>query len=242
VWLTLFRLAVVTVLFAATLLFGVGTGLPSEVQSELFVVTVAGFGATVVFALVLRKRRFLLVIAYTEITCDVALAGALVYLTGASSIFSFMFILAVANGSLLLFRRGALVAATLSSVCFAFIRIGLRLGWMRDPTGFANIEEPTSAVAFPVSVNLAGTFLAAALASYLSEQVRTKGEELTAKEKDYDQLAQLHRSILESISSGIATIDPSGCIDYVNRAGMDICHRWFSSDQGPLPSKLFCPA
>ncbi len=230
VWLTFFRLAVVSVLFGATLLLGnVGgpSDLPSELQNQLLGVATAGFFATLTFALLLRARRHLLPLAYAEISIDVLLAAVLVYMTGGSQAFSFMFILAVANASLVLFQRGAVLAATLSSVTFAVLRTTLNAGWLAPPQPFlAQRHESASALLFNIFVNVGALFLVAALSSYLAEQLRRKNEQLSAKELDYEVLADLQRAILASIPSGVAAVNARGDVTFVNRAGWEICRPW----------------
>ncbi|MBS2029368.1 MAG: PAS domain-containing sensor histidine kinase [Deltaproteobacteria bacterium] len=227
VWLTFFRLAVVLVLFAASVIWGSSKELTDPVSYQLIGVCTAGFLATLFFAVLLRWGRWLTGIAYAEITFDALLAMALVYLTGGSNAFSFVFILAVVNAALVLSQRGAILAASLSSLLFAALRVGLNERWLMPPAPY--LEEPptpTAALIFTIFVNLGAFFLMAALASYLADQIRKKSEQLTARELDFEALAELHSAMLASISSGIATADPSGRLLFVNRAGWEICGPW----------------
>ena len=223
VWLTLFRLAVVLVLFVASIIWGAGDNVPPALTYKLVSVCTAGFLATLAFALLLRRPTRLTAIAYAEITFDALLAAALVYLTGGSTAFSFVFILAVVNAALVLSQRGAVLAASLSSALFALLRVGLNQGWLEPPASYlAAPPAPAAALLFTIFVNLGAFFLMAALASYLADQIRKKSEQLSARELDFSALAELHSAMLASISSGIATADPSGRLLFVNRAGWEI--------------------
>jgi two-component system sensor histidine kinase PilS (NtrC family) len=227
VWLTLFRLAVILVLFASTLIWGTSEEVEARLEFQLLGVCGVGFLATLAFALLLKRARSLPAIAYGEISFDVLLAAALVYLTGGSSSFSFVFILAIVNAALVLSQLGAVLAATLSSVLFAFLRVGLNERWVEPPASFQLVPRTASGpLVFSVFVNLGGFFLMAALASYVAEQIRGKTEQLTARELDFSALAELHSAILASISSGIATADAAGRLIFVNRAGWEICAPW----------------
>lgn len=227
VWLTLFRLAVVLVLFASSIIWASSEAVPDKLEAELVGTCVAGFLATLAFALMLRRPRQLAAIAYAQITFDALLATALVYLTGGSNAFSFVFILAVVNAALVLSQRGAVLAASLSSVLFAVLRTGLNEGWLQPPADFlATARVAQAQLFFAIFVNVGAYFLMAALASYLVEQLRKKSEELSARELDFEALAELHSAILASISSGIATVDPAGKLLFVNRAGWEICGSW----------------
>ena len=227
VWLTLFRLAVVLVLFASSIIWSTNAEVPQPLTLALFGVCAGGFIATLAFSLLLRSGRWLSAIAYAQISFDALLAAALVYLTGGSNAFSFVFILAVVNAALVLSQRGAILAASLSSVLFAALRVALNERWIPPAADFQLApREPTTTVVFSVFVNLGAFFLMAALASYLAEQIRKKSEQLTARELDFSALAELHSAILASISSGIATADLNGRLIFVNRAGWEICAPW----------------
>ena len=227
VWLTFFRLAVVLVLFAASIIWCTNQGVTDDVGYQLIGLCSVGFVATLMFALLLRRRWRLMAIAYGEITFDALLAMGLAYLTGGSNAFSFVFILAVVNAALVLSQRGAILAASLSSLLFALLRVGLNERWLRPPAPYlAEPPAPASALIFTIFVNLGAFFLMAALASYLADQIRKKSEQLTARELDFEALAELHSAMLASISSGIATTDPTGRLLFVNRAGWEICAPW----------------
>lgn len=62
----------------------------------------------------------------------------------------------------------------------------------------------------------------AALASYLAEQLRWTGERLEAREVDLAAITALHESIVQSVASGLVTIDAAGSVTFLNRAGEHI--------------------
>ncbi len=65
----------------------------------------------------------------------------------------------------------------------------------------------------------AGAFAAtAALASYLSEQLRRSDERLAESESELAAITALHESIVQSVNSGLLTIDAGGRITFLNRA------------------------
>src|SRR5512142_967759 len=59
----------------------------------------------------------------------------------------------------------------------------------------------------------------AALASYLAEALRRTGEQLAAREGDLAAITKLHESIVQSVTSGLVTLDPEGRITFLNHAG-----------------------
>ena len=240
VWLTLFRLAVVLVLFVASFIWASGASVPAALETKLVGVCGAGFCATLAFALLLRRKWALTGIAYAQITFDAFLAAALVYLTGGSNTFAFLFVLAVVNAALVLSQRGAIFAASLSTVLYAVLRVGLNEGWLLAAAAFLKAPHaPETDVLFNIFVNMGAVFLMAALASYLADQLRKKGEQLSARELDYTALAELHRATLASIGSGMATADEAGKLLFVNRAGWEICAPWQSAREGVTVAELF---
>jgi two-component system sensor histidine kinase PilS (NtrC family) len=62
----------------------------------------------------------------------------------------------------------------------------------------------------------------AALAGYLAEQLRSTGERLAASEGDLAAITALHESIVQSVTSGLLTLDPRGRVTFLNRAGEHI--------------------
>jgi two-component system sensor histidine kinase PilS (NtrC family) len=205
VWLTLFRLVIVTVLLGGTAAVSLQLG-PDAAASftPLYRLTLATYLASLGFAVLLRARRFLGALAYAQIALDVALAGTVVAVTGASeSVFVFMFSLGIVNGAILLYRRGSIVAAAVAVVSYVALVAFL------DPA-FPAVRLFAHSVAF------AGT---AALASYLSEQLRSTGERLAARESEIAEITALHESIVQSLTSGLLTLDARGRVTFLNRAG-----------------------
>ena len=81
------------------------------------------------------------------------------------------------------------------------------------------VRSPSGAsLLFNVVMNITAFFLVALLSSFLSEQVRQSKEALKIKEYDYHRLEALHRNIIQSINSGLFTIDSEMKISFFNRA------------------------
>ncbi len=210
VWLTFFRIATVTVLLGGTALVSWQAGAQVEPPgaSTLYAVVLAAYVASLAFALALRARRWLRAIAYAQIVLDVGIAATVVGVTGGTdSMFVFMYALAIVNGSILLFRRGAAAAAGLAVVCHAARTIGSAARAAPLPTLFA---QAAALVAI------------AALTSYLAEQLRSTDERLAEREDDLAAMTALHESIVQSVTSGLLTLDASGAVTFLNRAGEQI--------------------
>ena len=68
-------------------------------------------------------------------------------------------------------------------------------------------------------VHAAAFAATALLAGWLTEQLRTTGERLAASESDLADVTALHEAIVQSVTSGLLTIDGAGRITFLNRAG-----------------------
>ncbi|MGQ0505513.1 MAG: two-component system sensor histidine kinase NtrB, partial [Myxococcaceae bacterium] len=197
VWLTVFRTVATTLLLAASAARLLSQPFSSELTREdslSFAIIAMVYVATVVYGLTLRGKEVGNTAAYVQITGDILLATALVYLTGAGdSPFTFAYSLAVVAASVLLFQRGALVAAAASSVAFGLLIFLLHQNVLRTPIGSSMISS--NRLLFLISSNTLAQFLIAALASFLSKQLRTAGGRLSEREADLAEMARLQRQI-----------------------------------------------
>ena len=71
-------------------------------------------------------------------------------------------------------------------------------------------------------MNIIAFYLVAFLSSLLSEQTRKSRKELKEKQFDLDRLETLNRNIVQSISSGLLTIDLDGNVVFFNKAAEEI--------------------
>jgi two-component system sensor histidine kinase PilS (NtrC family) len=208
-WLTLFRLATITVLLGGTALTDFPwSGRLAEGPGPLYGLVLLTYVASLGFALALRARWRPRLIAHLQVAADVLMATAVVSLTGgSSSIFVFLYLIAIVNGSVLLFRRGAFTGAALALLAY------LPLVWVQARPGGHGLIPFVHAGAFVAT---------AALAGYLAEQLQRTGERLAAREGDLAAITALHEAIVQSVASGLVTIDRAGAVTFLNRAGEQI--------------------
>jgi two-component system sensor histidine kinase PilS (NtrC family) len=70
--------------------------------------------------------------------------------------------------------------------------------------------------------HLTGFLLVAILSGYLSERFRTAGRELGESERSLRILRNLHENIIQSLTSGVITLNLDGKIISANRTGLEI--------------------
>ncbi len=232
VWLTLFRIASITVLLGGTAAVNYQFGArATEVVAPLYAVVAVTYAASLAFAVLLGMRRVERLVAVAQLALDVGIATAVVATTGVTdSVFVFMYLLAIVNGSVVLYRGGAIGGLALALVAYG----GLVLGVHPAP------ETVRSALFAHASAFVA----TAALAGYLAEQLRSTGERLAASESDLAAVTALHESIVQSVTSGLLTLDRQGRVTFLNRAGEQItglgladvagqpAARWFPALEG----------
>lgn len=207
VWLTLFRLVTITVLLGGIAVTTWRAGLDvGKAASPLYGLIVLTYAASIATGVLLRRGRGLTAVAYGQIGLDVALAAGVVAATGRSdSVFVFLFSIAVVNGAILLFARGAAAAAAGSIAAYL---------WLVLASGAPRPAGPGS-VLFAHGAAFVAT---GALASYLAQQLQRTGERLAVSQSDLAFVTALHESIVQSVASGLVTLDAAGRITFLNRA------------------------
>jgi two-component system sensor histidine kinase PilS (NtrC family) len=185
---------------------------------------VAGFAylASLVYLVLLRAlARRPKVQAYAQFVGDLLLITALVLYTGGiASPFSIFYLVVIAVASTLLGREAGFTVATVAYGFYAFLQLALFHGW---PFALAGSGEGSLArVAYNLVVNLAAFYAVAALTSILAGRAARAERELEARREDLADLQVVHRDVIQSITSGLATTDPAGRITSLNRAGEEI--------------------
>ncbi len=222
-WLMLLRLLFATFLLVATVVVHarayptfLNTSLPS-----LYILTGAIYFLTLCYALLLGRIRKYVFFAYTQLLSDVFFVTLLIYVTGGiESIFSFMYILTIINAAIMLYRRGGLLVASASSICYGSL-LDLQYFGIIHPFYTRAHELMAYSIGFyfyTLLMNIAAFYVVAFLSSYLAEELRRSGVKLKAKQYDLEQLELLNRNIVQSMSSGLITLNNQLEITYVNPA------------------------
>jgi len=215
------RLIMVTFLFSATFFMHLSRT-PSFLTPPLialYVVLGVTYLVTLACALALRWGAARIPLAYFHITWEVIFVTALIYVTTGKfeSIFSFLYLLAVILAGILIYRRGAFLAAAMGSAAYGLILAAMELGILRNLMG-EYVSRGWNSLIYDFSVNFSAMFMMAALSSYLTEKLRVTGDELEETQRDRDALEALNDNIVHSISSGLITLDLEGRITSMNEA------------------------
>jgi two-component system response regulator PilR (NtrC family) len=211
-WLLLLRVVTLSFFLGATALFHF---FGNSKEPRLFYSLLAPLGIAYLISIasvaLLSRVNSLWWFAYGQIGFDVLLISGIIWITGdISSPFSFLYNLAVINGAILLFHRGAFITAGFSSVCYAAMII------LSNAHGHASVNTISWQSLMPVALNVSSYFVVAWLSSYLASKVSEAEQLLQEKHVDYQRLASLKNALLEGIGGGVAITDIRGCINYFN--------------------------
>jgi two-component system sensor histidine kinase PilS (NtrC family) len=86
---------------------------------------------------------------------------------------------------------------------------------------------------------MAAFYIVAFLSSVISEELKKKKKELIQKQVDYNQLEAFNRNIIQSLDSGLLTVDLNGSINFLNRTAEKILNRGGESLKDTSIYRLF---
>ena len=196
-----------------------------SIQTYHYLLISAIYFLTFVYAFLLRRLRNLTAFAYGQLTADTMVVTAIIFTTGGiESIFSFLYLLTIINGSIILYRKGGMITASCCSILYGLL-VALQYYGLITPLG--GRADPTAAyqasyIFYLIVVNIAAFYLVAFLSSYPSELARRSRVELKEKQADIAKLEALNEWIIRSITSGLITLDDRGSIILFNPGAEEI--------------------
>ena len=226
-WLIAIRAMIGTLLLGGATLAQI-TAPGSFAVHPFFWLIALTYALTIVWASSLRfvdRARWLV---DAQLACDAVVVSAFIFLTGGvTSFFSSLYALPIIAGSVIQFRRGGMMVATLSGVLY----IGIVLTQYLPPSIAPDLWIVASAVALPtraaaqyvVGLNLFGFFAVALLSGSMAESVRSAGVRLERASSDLADLQALNQNVIDSLPSGLVTTDPSQQVLTFNHAAERIC-------------------
>ncbi len=227
------RLLIICRLIIITLFLGVAifldikkTGFPVSVSTLnfLYFIIAATYFFSLAYILILKIFKELRINIYLQLAIDILLVTMLVYITGSyRSNYSVLYTLVIIYSVIFLDRYGGLIIA---SAAGSFYSLLLGLEFCQWLPVLSKIEPDYSLTAEEVFtrilVHIVSFYVLAFLASFVVEQEKKVRSLLMEKESEFDQLDLLFRSIVESVDTGIMTIDFEGTIKTFNRAAEQI--------------------
>lgn len=166
-------------------------------------------------------RRF----AYVQITFDVLAVTVLVYLSGGvDSIYSFLYMPVIMSAAVLLMRKGSLWIASISTLCYGTMLDLQFFGWIRPfnmISGYYYLGE-SGTYFHTLLMNVCAFYLVAYVSGYLAEELEHSSQRILEQQQDLRRLEMINHNIVQSINSGLLTVDLDGAIQHVNRHAQEI--------------------
>ena len=213
------RAAAVSVLLGSAVLIQIKS--PGTLPIDPLVVLIGlTFGLTVLYSTTVRQTEHHLWIVDLQLAADAVIVSAIVYLTGGiNSYFSSLYALPIIAGSAIRSWRGGMTVGTVSSAMYAAVVVAQHTGVRLLPVDLSpEVLPQTREVVYRVGLNIFGLFAIAALTGYLAEGLRRADAQLRRASSDLADMQAFSRHIVDSLTSGLTTVDLSGAIITYNRA------------------------
>jgi two-component system, NtrC family, sensor histidine kinase PilS len=243
-WLMLSRVAIVTFLLGiATFVEVKGMQTLSAISaSTLFKTILLTYILSIVYLFLLKYLRNLLLNIYIQSLCDVILITGIVYATGGiHSLYSVFYPLVIIYSVLFLGRRGGLIIASAAGIFYGLF-VDLEFYGVIYPVFSTPIEDffPNAAYVFTrIITHILSFYFIAFLTSFVVEQEKKTRTLLAEKQSAFAQLDLLYRSIIESVDTGILTVNLGGQIKSFNRAATEITGLSFREIENRIISEVF---
>jgi two-component system, NtrC family, sensor histidine kinase PilS len=191
---------------------------------SLYIIIALTYILSIIYAWLLKTGRYFKTNIHLQLAVDVLLITYLVYITGGvSSNYSVLYTLLIIYSVIFLERNGGLIVASASGIFYGLL---IDLMFYRVIPPLSAIERNSNLdagdVFVRILVHMVSFYLLVFLASIVVEQEKKTRYLLEEKESAFNQLDLLFRSIIESVDTGVMTIDLQERIKTFNRAAQDI--------------------
>jgi two-component system sensor histidine kinase PilS (NtrC family) len=243
-WLMLSRVAIVTFLLGiATFVEVKGMEALSTISAPtLFKTILLTYVLSIVYLFLLKYVRNLSWNIYIQSICDIILVTGMVYATGGiHSIYSVFYPLVIIYSVLFLGRRGGLIIASAAGIFYGLFADLEYYGVIYPVFSIPNQDYfPNAAYVFMrIITHIISFYFIAIVSSFVVEQEKKARTLLAEKQSAFDQLDLLHRSIIESVDTGILTVNLKGQIKSFNRAAAEITGFSFRDVENRIISDVF---
>ncbi len=198
--------------------------LPTASINAIYVIIIVTYSISVLYVSLLKVIKSISIGVYIQSGVDIVLVTVLVYATGGiESVYSTLYPLIIIYSVLFLGRRGGLFAASMISIVYGLF-LDLEFYGTIHPI-YENTYEYTvdaAHVLMRIFIHIVSFYVVALLASFVVEAEKKTKTLLSEKESAFDQLDILHKNIVESVGSGIMTVDSADVIKSFNRAAEEI--------------------
>ena len=221
------RIVIITILLGMTIFIDVRRELFTLSYLTInyfyfFVAVIYLFSAIYIFLYKFRvnyKRNIVL-----QITVDILSITSLIFMFGNTQIdYSLFYTLVIIYSAIFTGRKGGMFVASISSI---FYGLFLNLEFYNLLPSFSLInydyKNNFADALTNLMVRITSFYVLAFLASFIIEQEKKTASLLQEKESEFNQLDLLFRSIVESVYTGVMTVDLNNIIKTFNNAAEEI--------------------
>jgi len=242
-WLMFYR--VITVSFflgiAAIIQLRGVEPLPQTSLYSIYAIIGITYLLSILYVFLLKKITKIFVNIYIQCFFDVISITALVYATGGvESIYPTLYPLIIIYSALFLGGKGVILIASFSSIMYGLL-LDLEFYRVIQPIySVPHVYVSSPGYVFSrIFAHIASFYIIAVLSNFVVRQERRARVLLSERESAFEQLDLLHRSIIESVGSGIMTADRAGRIRSLNRAAEEISGYLFDKIKGKKIEAVF---
>jgi two-component system, NtrC family, sensor histidine kinase PilS len=226
-YLTIPRIIIITLFLAITIFIDIKKQAFTISQITInffYFIAAAVYLFSVIYILLFKFGKELKHNIYLQIAVDIIIVTSLLYMSGSTQIdYSLFYTLIIIYSVIFLGRRGGMIIATVSSIFYSLLLYFEFYKLMP----FISIVKPDYEISFAdaltnVLVRIISFYVLAFLTSFVVEQEKKAVSLLEEKVSAFNQLDLLFRSIVESVDTGVMTIDLKGRIKTFNRASEEI--------------------
>ncbi|MBC2696566.1 MAG: PAS domain S-box protein [Desulfobacteraceae bacterium] len=225
-WLIFFRVVIATFLLCITTFIRIKEIEPSlqALLAPVYFIIALTYLFSFAFLFTPKIIKNIRLNIYIQSLSDISLITALVYVTGGiGSIYSVFYPLIIIYSALFLAGRGGLIAASASSIFYGLLLDLEYYGFLQpaSPLGY-DYNFDTNYVFSRIFIHIISFYIIALLTSFAARQEKKARDLLVEKESAFDQLDLLHKSIIESVDTGILTVDLNRNIKSFNKGAEEI--------------------
>lgn len=184
-WLMFCRVLFTTLLLGSTIILQLRHSSPfARALLALYALIVGIFILSGIYRLFLNHIQNWFFFGYIQNIIDTFIVTLIIFMTGGySSLFSFLYLVVIIYASMLLFRKGSIIMASLCSIQYGVLvdleYYGILMPFGLDST-FVSVDYSGVNVLYRVIITMVACFAVAFLSGLLSEQERRSKKELQA--------------------------------------------------------------
>jgi len=219
-WLLVFRAVIATVLLSLNFLADYFQWPQRRTSLLLYAVIIGTYLMVLVVGLLLKRGTRPALLSFLYLLGTVLFALMFVQGTGGiASPFSFLYLLAILDGSIIGGQRAAIA---LASACSVIYGAQLVLQLYGVASGGLTLIPPVRDFAFQVGVHMGAFYLVGLLSGYLAELLERARLLASTAQQSLARARALHTAVVESLPLGIIAVNESMEIRTANQAASNI--------------------